>query len=60
MSSRRKPEWLKMRPPSGERFTDIKETLRDNDLHTVCEEASCPNMGSVGAAVTAPARRRSC
>ena len=34
-----------MRPPSGERFTEIKETLRDHDLHTVCEEASCPNLG---------------
>jgi len=45
MSQRRKPEWLKMRPPSGERFTEIKETLRDHDLHTVCEEASCPNLG---------------
>jgi lipoic acid synthetase len=45
MSHARKPEWLKMRPPSGERFTEIKQTLRDHDLHTVCEEASCPNMG---------------
>jgi lipoic acid synthetase len=42
---RRKPEWLKMRPPSGERFTEIKSTLREHDLHTVCEEASCPNLG---------------
>ena len=42
---RRKPEWLKTRPPSGERFTDIKATLREHDLHTVCEEASCPNLG---------------
>ncbi|MXR51884.1 lipoyl synthase [Halovenus sp. WSH3] len=45
MSRSRKPEWLKMRPPSGERFTEIKGILRDHDLHTVCEEASCPNMG---------------
>jgi lipoic acid synthetase len=44
MSLARKPDWLKSRPPSGERFTDIKRTLRDRDLHTVCEEASCPNM----------------
>jgi lipoic acid synthetase len=34
-----------MRPPAGERFTDIKSSLRDRDLHTVCEEANCPNMG---------------
>jgi len=45
MSKARKPEWLKMRPPAGERFTEIKATLREHDLHTVCEEASCPNLG---------------
>jgi lipoic acid synthetase len=45
MSRARKPDWLKMRPPSGERFTDIKQSLRERDLHTVCEEANCPNMG---------------
>jgi lipoic acid synthetase len=44
-SRRRKPEWLKSRPPSGERFAEIKRTLRDRDLHTVCEEANCPNLG---------------
>ncbi|MBX0325882.1 lipoyl synthase [Halomicroarcula sp. F13] len=45
MSKARKPDWLKIRPPSGERFTDIKQSLRERDLHTVCEEANCPNMG---------------
>jgi lipoic acid synthetase len=45
MSGARKPEWLKMRPPSGRRFTEIRDTLRDHDLTTVCEEASCPNLG---------------
>ncbi len=44
-SRRRKPDWLKMRRPSGQRFTEIKSTLRDHDLHTVCEEANCPNLG---------------
>ena len=44
-SRRRKPDWLKSRPPSCQRFADIKETLREHDLHTVCEEANCPNMG---------------
>ena len=34
-----------MRPPAGQRFTEIKSTLRDRNLHTVCEEANCPNMG---------------
>ena len=42
---RRKPEWLKTRPPSGQRFADIKSTLRERNLHTVCEEANCPNLG---------------
>src|SRR6056297_1172629 len=42
---RRKPDWLKSRPPSGSRFTEIKAELRERDLHTVCEEANCPNMG---------------
>jgi len=45
MSRARKPEWLKTRPPSGQRFAEIKETLRDHDLNTVCEEANCPNLG---------------
>ena len=33
----RKPEWLKVRAPGGERYTFIKETLRKYDLYTVCE-----------------------
>jgi lipoic acid synthetase len=41
----RKPEWLKVRAPGGERYTHIKETLRKYDLYTVCEEARCPNVG---------------
>ena len=45
MSRPHKPDWLKTRPPSGRRYTEIKETLRDRDLHTVCEEANCPNLG---------------
>ncbi|MFC6723770.1 lipoyl synthase [Halobium palmae] len=45
MSHVRKPDWLKTRPPAGERFTEIKQSLRERDLHTVCEEANCPNMG---------------
>jgi len=39
-----KPEWLKIRPPSSEKFGLIKETLRKYNLHTVCEEAHCPNI----------------
>jgi lipoic acid synthetase len=40
----RKPAWLKVRAPSGERYASLKETLRRLDLHTVCEEARCPNV----------------
>ena len=45
MSLSRKPDWLKTRPPSGQEFTGIRRTLREHDLHTVCEEANCPNLG---------------
>ena len=41
----RKPDWLKRRPPSGREFVEVRETLREHDLHTVCEEANCPNIG---------------
>ena len=41
-----KPEWIRVRAASpGSRFHDIKRILRENNLHTVCEEASCPNIG---------------
>jgi lipoic acid synthetase len=40
-----KPPWLKVRAPGGERYTQLKETFRRLDLHTVCEEARCPNVG---------------
>lgn len=43
----RKPDWIRIRLPSGEdarRVEKIKRDLRDNRLHTVCEEASCPNL----------------
>ncbi len=39
-----KPEWLKVRPPSGEAYARVKELLRSLDLHTVCKEAHCPNV----------------
>jgi lipoic acid synthetase len=40
-----KPPWLKVRAPGGERYADLKQTFRSLDLHTVCEEARCPNIG---------------
>jgi lipoyl synthase len=42
----RKPEWIRVKAAStSTRFNEIKEILRENKLHTVCEEASCPNIG---------------
>ena len=41
----RKPEWIRVKAGSGARFQDIKRILREHKLHTVCEEASCPNIG---------------
>ncbi len=41
----RKPEWIRVRAGGGERFMEIKKILREANLHTVCEEASCPNIG---------------
>ena len=40
-----KPPWLKVRAPGGEAYVRLKETFRALDLHTVCEEARCPNVG---------------
>lgn len=40
----RKPEWLKTRASVGPNFAELKRLMRDGDLHTVCEEASCPNI----------------
>lgn len=41
----RKPDWLKVKVPQGERFNWIKDQTRAMGLHTVCEEARCPNIG---------------
>ncbi len=41
----RKPGWIRVRAGGGERFHEIKRILREAKLHTVCEEASCPNIG---------------
>ena len=40
-----KPEWLKVKMPGGERYNAIKAKARARSLHTVCEEARCPNIG---------------
>lgn len=40
-----KPDWIKIRPPSGEKYLNIKGLLQSLNLATVCQEARCPNMG---------------
>ena len=41
----KKPDWIRVRLGNGPRFHEIKQILREHELHTVCEEASCPNIG---------------
>lgn len=41
----RKPDWIRVKAASGDRFYEIKKILREQKLHSVCEEASCPNIG---------------
>ncbi len=61
-----KPDWLRVKAPQWERVGNIKEILRDLSLNTVCEEASCPNIGECFNAGTAtflimgPACTRAC
>lgn len=40
----KRPDWLKVRVPGGRNYTELKTLMRDLDLHTVCEEARCPNI----------------
>jgi lipoyl synthase len=61
-----KPEWLRVKAPQWERVGNVKDILRDLQLNTVCEEASCPNIGecfSHGTAtflIMGPACTRAC
>lgn len=43
--SARRPKWLKVKPFTGERYHDLTKKMRGLNLHTVCEEANCPNRG---------------
>lgn len=49
----RRPDWIKVRAPSGETYQWLQGLMRSKDLHTVCEEAMCPNMGECWGAGTA-------
>jgi lipoyl synthase len=61
-----KPDWLRVKAPGRERIGNVKDILRDLSLNTVCEEASCPNIGECFSAGTAtflimgPACTRAC
>src|SRR4030095_8122359 len=40
-----RPAWLKVRFPNGQNYNELKTLMREQDLHTICEEALCPNIG---------------
>ncbi len=42
---RRRPEWIKVRVPGGDCYANLKTLMRSKQLHSVCEEAHCPNIG---------------
>lgn len=42
---KRRPDWLKVRLPSGETYFEVKRLVEEQSLHTVCQSASCPNIG---------------
>ena len=41
----RKPDWIRVRAPVSKGYADTRDIVRAHDLHTVCEEAGCPNIG---------------
>jgi lipoic acid synthetase len=49
----RRPEWLKVRLPAGPTYSHLRDLMREERLHTVCEEAHCPNIGECWTAGTA-------
>lgn len=49
----RRPNWLKVKAPIGEKYVELKSMMRSKKLHTVCEEAHCPNIGECWSAGTA-------
>ena len=49
----RRPSWIKVRAPSGETYEQLKEMIHRKELHSVCEEANCPNMGECWGSGTA-------
>ena len=45
MRERRLPPWLKVKMPGSPKYVELKGLMRDSGLHTVCEDARCPNIG---------------
>ena len=45
LASKRKPKWLKAKVPGGPGYDRLRGIMDEHKLHTVCEEAGCPNMG---------------
>ena len=52
-SNIRKPEWLKVKLPTGKAYKDVKSLVKGNKLHTICESGNCPNIGECWGAGTA-------
>lgn len=50
---RTKPNWLKIDLPTGENYRKVKKLVKENNLHTICEDGKCPNMGECWGAGTA-------
>lgn len=49
----RKPDWLKIKLPTGEGFSEVKQNIKNNRLHTICESGQCPNQTECWGAGTA-------
>ena len=52
-TTKRRPDWLRVKLPSGEKFKEVLDTINEHKLNTVCSEARCPNMGECWGAGTA-------
>jgi lipoic acid synthetase len=53
MTSQSKPDWVRARAPSGQTYEHVRQLLRQYSLHTVCQEAHCPNVGECWGSGTA-------
>lgn len=53
LERKKKPNWLKVKLPTGENYRKVREVVSNNKLHTICESGNCPNMGECWGAGTA-------